>query len=320
MPTYTRFKGFDDFGDSLLTEQIKHNVVEFFNWGFLNAGAFFNVQIPTSGAYGGLFNRLRPAYDPNYNEGQVWQAARQNWVWESGVERAANQQPIQVSGVTVDGTFYPLATVGSGAHHVDYPRGRIVFDNAISTSSNVQAEYSYRWINVYTSDAPWFREIMFSSMRVDDSHFSQPGSGVWDILADNRIQLPAVIVEPVPRRRFTGMQLGGGQIVYQDVLFHVFAEQSYLRDKLVDVITFQNNKTIHFFDLNDINENSAFPLNGNGSLNAGAKSYPQLVTPSGGHFWKKATFLNMSSQEIEADQPLFRAVVRGTIEINMAEI
>ena len=53
-----------------------------------------------------------------------------------------------ISGVYVDGAFKPSTITGTYAHHVDYFDGRVVFDTAIPTGSVVQAEFSYKWINV----------------------------------------------------------------------------------------------------------------------------------------------------------------------------
>ena len=184
----------------------------------------------------------------------------------------------------------------------------------------VQAEYTYRWVNIYTSDEPWFKEVMFRSSRPDDTQFSQPGSGDWHIKADNRLQLPAVIVEVVPKRSFAGKALGGGSIMKQDVLFHVLAEQPYERNKLADIISFQFNKTIYLFDRNAINTAEAFPLDRYGSIASGAMVYPDLVDPANGYFWKKTFFQDMRVQEITGEPPLFRAVIRATMQTEFGEI
>ena len=42
-----------NIGDSTISPLLKDNLIEFFDWGLLDAGGFFNVSIPTSGQYGG---------------------------------------------------------------------------------------------------------------------------------------------------------------------------------------------------------------------------------------------------------------------------
>ena len=323
MPTHTTLKGFTHIGESLACENIKSNLVSYFNWGFLCKGAFFNVSLGQAGSYGGYQHRLRLVNDPNYTRGQVWEGFRQDWVWESGVEYA--YQPIAVSGVYVNSSFHSRTVTGTYKHHVNYPLGRIIFDTAISPTSLVTAEYSYRWFHFISEDqATWFKKIQFDSFRVDSSHFLQDGSGAWEVLAYNRVQLPVVVVQTIPRRSFAGVQLGQGQYVRQDILFHIFAETEVDRDKIFDAVSFQNNKTIHSYDLNKISNANRFPLDRNGTPVTGAMMYPDLVAPTsdGGYFWKKIWFVNMTGQEtkVDARPPLYSAVVRGTLEIDFPEL
>ena len=321
MPSSTSLKGFDNIGQSLLNEQLEHNLIEFFDWSLLGKGGFFNVLIPTSGAFSGDQSRLRFVDTPNFTDGQVWEGFRKNWVWESGVEHPI--QPIAISGVTVDSVFHPASTTGAFAHYVDYPNGRVVFDSPITTSSVVQAEYSYKWINFYSPDVPGFQELMFESFRIDSPDFLRQTQGAWAaVLGQNRIPLPAVFVEVVPTMTAKGLQLGGGQIVNQDVLFHIFAESSWIRNNLINVINFQQSKTIVLFDRNLLRSQDAYPLDFRGALRPNATTYPTWIQPTGlgGFFWHKAFFLNVRPQEQESPQRLYRGVVRATMEVVLPEV
>lgn len=306
MPPYSDLKGITQFGHSELSEQLKANLIEFFKWGTLGIGAFSNVRLPGSGASGwGNYHRLRLVNEPNYTAGRVWEGARQDWVWESGINYGI--QPIAISGVYINGTLH-----GTG-YKINYPLGRVVFDSPIPTTSIVTMEYSYRFYHFMGSDVPWFREMQHRSFRADDAHFLQVASGDWNILSQNRVQLPAVVVEVVPRREFRGMQLGGGQWVNQDVLFHIYAEHPWDRDKLVDIISYQNDRTILSFNKNTM----VYPLDFNGSIRNGAVVYPNLVS---GYFWKKIFIHDMTTQEATSRPPLFRAIVRGSFELDFPEI
>jgi len=53
MPDYTKLKGVTNIADSMISTQISDNVIEFFNWGLLEAGGYFNVNMPATGLYGG---------------------------------------------------------------------------------------------------------------------------------------------------------------------------------------------------------------------------------------------------------------------------
>lgn len=320
MPTYSRLKGIRDISQFTLCDQLEDNLIQFFNWGLLGIGAFGNVTIGSpTGVYVGDTSRLRPLKDPYYIDGQAWEGFRQDWVWESGVEYFI--QPIGISGVWVNHIFYPANTTGIYAHDTDYPRGRVVFDAPIADWQNtlVQAEYSYRLYSFQSADQPWFRQVMFESFRVDDSQFLQFSSGVWNVLADSRVQLPVVVVEVVPRRQIYGYELGGTSQIHQDILFHIFSENAYDRKRMMDIITYQKDKTLPLFDKNTVIQNNAWPLAWDGSIASGARAFPDLVKPTGegGFYWHHGTFMNAGIQETISSPPLYQAVVRITFEVNL---
>ena len=278
-------KGFTKLGDSTLVNDIKENVISFFDWGLLKKDNYINVSIPSSGVYGGNEHQLRLVDDPRYTAGQVWEGFRSNWVWESGLTStdgaplvgSDNANP-GVSGVYVNDTFYANTTAGVFAHHVNHPLGRVVFDSAIDTSSVVTCEYSYKYVNVTESNGlPWFKELHRRSERVDNSQFTTT-SGDWSQLSQNRYQLPAIGIEITNNRSFKAYQLGGGSYVYTDVLFHCVSEDPYMRDSLIDIVSLQKESYLQMYDLNAIAEADAFPLNHNGVPASGALRYSDLVT------------------------------------------
>ena len=320
MPDYTQLKGVSNIANSMISTQISDNVIEFFNWGLLEAGGYFNVNMPASGLYGGDKHKLRLVDDPNYTAGQVWEGYRSNWVWETGV--APSTQPIQISGVYVGGDFHPGTGVGTYAPHVDYPNGRVVFDTAIATTSTVSIEFSYKWVNVIKAEGiPWFREIQYNSQRVDSDHFLQTGSGDWSQLGQTRVQLPAIAVEVVPRRRFEPHELGSTRRAYTDVLLHVLAEEEYTASQLVDTVTLQEEKTLWMFDTNLLATQNKYPLNYRGELTTHALAsgrYPDLVSPTSedGLRWKKMFIPTCVSQGLSMLNPnLYVGTVRMTTEV-----
>ena len=323
----TSLKGFDRVGDDTLNSIVQSSLITFFEWGLIDKGNYFNVNIPTTGHYGGDKHRLRLVDDPNYTKGQVWEGFRSNWVWQSGNSTyplSQSPEPIQVSGVYINGAYKPLSTVGTYAHHVEYPAGRIVFDSAIPTSTTVEAEFSYTWINVIPANSiPWFRELQYRSQRVDSDHFLQDGSGDWSQLGQSRMQMPSLAVEIVPRRRFAPYQLGGGTYVTTDVLFHAIAENEYTRDKIIDIVSYQNEKTIYLLNTNRMAEFDKFPLDYRGSISDGAMIYPDLVKPTGvgGFQYHRLRFDKMYSQEMTMLHPsLYTGVVRASTEVIMPTI
>ena len=79
-PPYTKFQKVAEVGNSLLNSELESNLKWYIDWGMLGIGGWTDVTIPTSGAWGGTFDRLRPVQDPAYTDGQVWESSRKDWV------------------------------------------------------------------------------------------------------------------------------------------------------------------------------------------------------------------------------------------------
>ncbi len=293
MSVYDELKGFSDMGESLLDTQLRANLISYFNWSLLNKGNFHNVRIPATGQYGGDKSILQYNADKRYQPGQVWQAFRNNWVWESGLY--TQTQPIQVSGVYVDGTFHPLSETGAYAHYVDYTRGRIIFRTPISKTSTVKAEYSYKVINVVDAgEVTFIKELQTGSFRLDSSTFSSPSSGQYALAPDNKIQTPALAIEVTTAMSFKPYQLGGGQYTRTKVIAHIIADNEKQASHMAMVVAMQNSKGILTFDVNKISDANLAPLDQNGSIAPGALTHPQMVA---GYEWRKLNIEDMSPPE-----------------------
>ena len=317
-----KFVKVDHVGENLLINQMESTLKTYLDWGLLSVGGWTNITTPTSGAYGGTFDTLRLVSDPAYTDGQVWESARKDWVWETGMDysgvlsngTATGVEPVTVTGVSINGTTYGTGDA-TYAHHYNYPLGRVVLDTAISTSSTVKAEYSYRNVQVYIADqAPWWDEFQQNSLRVDDPTYSVAGSGNWSILSNNRVQLPAIIVEAVPRRTFTPYQMGDvSQFVYQDVLFHIIADTRWWRNNLVDIISFQKDTTIMMYDNNTVAQSGAYPLDFRGMLVDSSKTYPCLAND---YPYKSMRFFNAIVTEMNTiNSRLYQGTIRATFEL-----
>ena len=321
--TPTNFKGYSNIGEPSVTEAIEDNLIAYINWGFLQLGAFFNITIPASGAYGGDRHQLVAISDPRYTDGQVWEAYRKNWVWESGIT-SASEQPIAISGIFVDSSFLPK---GSG-YHVNYENGQVVFDTPISTTSTVQLEYSHKWIDV--SDAaniPWFRKGQTRSFRADDPAFIA-NSGTWSDLAENRLQLPVVAVEAVGKD-YEGYQLGGHQYARSDVVLHIIAEDPRTAKRLASVLAEQSESTIYMYDPGRLADQGRFPLDYRGEIASGAVCYPDLIAVTGdGGFRYTSKVQNgklviYESTEQETDrlhENVYHSKVRWSTEVILHQI
>ena len=253
--------------------------------------------------------------DPSYTNGQVWEGARKDWVWETG-SSYADYDPIQISGVYVNDVLKGSGDATYG-HHYNYPLGRVVFDSAISTTDTVKVEYSYRNVQVYVADeAPWWDELQYNSLRVDDTYYSSTGSGAWGILANHRVQMPAIVLEVVPRRRFKPYQLGDmSQFVQQDVLFHVVGENRWWRNQLVDILSYQIDSQLWLFKTDNLILSGAYPLDYRGMKVNSPLNYDDVVNTSQ-YRYLLAKITDMNITEMESYDPrLHEGTVRATFEV-----
>lgn len=320
--SFVPLKGLNSIEDSTMTNLIQDGLIEYFDYALLDKGNYYNVDLDEVGPNGQDYSRLRLSSNDQYASGQAWEGFRSNWVWQSGIAPQDKDPPNVnndinnpgISGVYIDGSFEPTSGVGTYAHHVDYFNGRVVFDSPIPTGSVVQAEYSYKYINmVYANNVPWLREIQKRTSQ-PTSNFLGVSEGSWDIPSESRLQLPAIAVEVVPQRKFQGYQLGGGQVVYTDVLFHCIAEDEYTRNLLVDIVSSQNDKNVYIFDGNMLDASGAFPLDHNGSPVPSALQYPDLI-----NYYSKGARLRLTKASVQdmfmAQSDVFGGIVRMTTEL-----
>ena len=311
----TQLQRVSNVGNTLLNSELESNLKSYLDWGLLGIGGWFNVTIPTSGAFGGTFDKLRLVDDPAYSAGQIWESARKDWGWETGIPYTGGT-PVSITGVSIDGTFYGTGDA-TYPHHYNYPLGRVVFDSPISTTSTVKLEYSYRNVQTYIADqAPWWDELQYNSMRVDDATFNEVSSGNWGILANHRVQMPAVVIEVVPRRIFQPYELGSSNnFITQDVLFHIVAESRWWRNQLVDIISIQKDNTLMLYDSNKLADSGAYPLDYRGMVIAPQNNYSGIVnTP--GYQYTSARITDMGVTEMESyNSRLYEGTVRASFEV-----
>jgi hypothetical protein len=268
----TKFLEVTSIGQKNRISSLEDNLKSFLDWAFLNIGAYVNVTVPTSGIAGSNFHQLKPVTDPS-NKIKVWEAIRKDWVYESGI---SNQSPIQISGVYLNGNFLP-APSGSGlyTYSLNYPLGRVTFNNPVSLSSNVQLNYSYRYVQVYkSSEASWWKEV--EELTYNPAAFKNNGDA--SIAANHRVELPAIIIELAPRTQQIPRQLGTTQnILIQDILLHILAENPVQRNNLIDILMLQKDKTFYMYDVNKVIQNQVYNINYRGEINNSGLNYDQIV-------------------------------------------
>jgi hypothetical protein len=308
----TSFKNVTFLGQSSPQEIVRDNVIAFVDWSLLTIGAYINVNIPSSGHYGGDTHVLRSVADPRFTSGRVKEMYHKNLVWESGT--GYTPEPIPISGVYVNGV---LTTSG---FYIDYPNGRVVFDNPIPANSSIQAAYSHKYVSVVRAeDVPFFREGVTRSFRIDSSNYST-NSGIYSELTQKRIELPCIAIETVKNITSEPYELGGTKKSFGNIILHVIGEDCKITERLCFILSNQKYTTLQLFDSNYIKSNSLEPLDYLGSLNDGAKTYPQMIAWSGDggyrtSYNKKVYIADASSVGTEEIAPkLYHAPVRWKFE------
>jgi hypothetical protein len=263
------FVGVSSVTDATPTTITRDSLIEWLDWGFISIGGFQNVNIDRSGTYGGSESKLIK------RDGNSYSTFRSNLVWQSGVGALVGSDDSRpgISGVYVSGVFKSSDTTGYFSHTIDHINGKVNFTNPVG--NDVKMEYSYKWVNICpVDDIAWFKRIYENSTNVNNSVLS---SGVFALDNKVRAQLPSVGIEIVPKMEFSPYQLGGGQYRRTDMLIHCVAETREEADKISDIISMQNDRSIPLIDLDRVAASSAYPINYKGIPNSGALRYPELV-------------------------------------------
>jgi len=308
----TVFQGLCSISDDLLLNIVEANFKTFFDWAFLDLGAWFDAEINeyTINSSTVQQSQLIPVVDEAYTDGQVWQGIRKDWVYETGCHQSLS--PIDITHLTVNGVVHNYP---GGDFTINYPEGRVIFDSPLDINASVLMEYSYRNVQVYrASDASWFNEIQYGSFNNSNPDIQRMEDGNWSIGSNQRIQLPAIIIEPFSRSNSIPYQIGSRELVIsQDVGFYILAETKNERNKLLDIIRLQQGMIIQLYNTNDVAQNEAFPLGPTLDKNLSGLMYPQLVQK---YPYKRCYLKSINLYEIESVNPNFhQGLARATMEI-----
>lgn len=306
------FKGVNEggFGGYELTDQLQYNLKWFLDWNLLNRGAYGIYEYDSASWYDDDESKLHVVSDERYEQGRVWEGAGREWAWESGVSLSSGAiNPFRVSGVYVDGNFYPRDSVGINRHHIDYLNGRIIFDEPKDASDDIRAEYTRRSVYVGFADSADFREMMLNAVEeflTDSSPSSTP-------TREHQIWMPSIFIE-ITSGKQRGLQLGGGQIKTRYVTFHIFADNPGDRNLLMDWLDYQSRTTFWMADLNNI----TFPFDEYGDIVSGVTNWIDMVSNNP---WKRLRVIDSNTATINSlNSQLFRARVIFEIEIDFGNI
>jgi hypothetical protein len=303
----------NDIGERSHTAILEDNLKSFLDWSFLNIGGFINVTIPDSGIQGGVFHQLKLVKDPTFSDNRVWEAPRKDWVFETEVVHN-DSSPIAISGIYLNNTFLPAPT-GSGnyGYSINYPLGRIVFNKSVGPNSKVELDYSYRYVQTYkANESVWWKEL--EEQSYNPVNFKNDGD--YNITANHRVQLPAIIIELIPRTVLTPYELGTTtNIILQDVLFHIFTENPVQRDNIVNILLLQKDKSLRLYDITKVIKNNVESLNYYGQPNPNRMNYGQLLNEPN-YLTQYYNFKNIVVSELNTiSSSLYNGILRCSIEI-----
>ena len=224
------------------SEKIETNLISFFDYGFLDKGGYFNVDVAQSGDYVNDLSSLTRVQD---NRGFTYWAGPKNWVYESGVSANAPAQ-IYLNG---SGTPYTSGTV-------NYREGYVY--GLPTAATGVQAEFSYKWVTVVSSkDTGYGRKVTMLRNRPDLDPAARSGS------PEATISLPFVAfdVPSISKNKEYGM---GAE--FTPMQYHYNIKVSVVSDnprdvkRLADIIVKQQGYAINTFDPEEVTASGDYPL------------------------------------------------------------
>jgi hypothetical protein len=282
------FKNVTFFGQVTDSSIIEENVVWYIRDGLLDIGAFYNMSGAIVDRHGVAVNELRPSYLPGSSGFQFWTGRSHQWVWESGVSPtyAGAVPPIVVSGVYVTGAFIPTGTTGTNEIRVDYNRGGVYFVNrTFASGTAITCNRSERAAFVYPGDSNEARAITNGHLAALNVY--PPGSGEDVQAREFRTYLPAIVVD-VELVNTTPYELGSSvQHVDYKVIMNVYSEDKGTYEVLMDACRGLRKKGFTMFDPNDLETNTAYPLDYLGQRRFDNSSRDRMVEL---YPWKRGQF------------------------------
>ena len=238
-----------------LRSTLKLNYKLFLDMSFLREGGF---SIVTSGQQfydGTVMSTLVPdlfihELYTGMQQGQVWQSAFRQWIYESGVPvdgSLITTSPQVASGVYVQGAFR-RPDDATFPHKIDFINGRVIFDSPLPLNSEVHADFSYR--HVRTGFEHQFNQ-QFDDGYLESKFTTNPETSMQLVYPSGTKQpFPAVFIE-VDGRTQQPYELGNRSLVTTDeVKLHIWALDDLQRDNIVDILSSQARKAIPLINFN----------------------------------------------------------------------
>lgn len=264
----------------------------------LEVGLYENISSGTvdyNGIKLGLFTKSDNEQD--ISAGHVYRAPFNNLVYESGFNIPSGYPaPILASGIYVNGSF-KARNDSVYSHSIDYPEGRIIFNNFQSGELTVHSDYCRK---MFTVSAAYPDKVLM----LDKDPYNRDLFGKITYPSGSLI-LPAILIKYNGENR-DAFQLGGGQIVRLHIILNVIAFNEYDCSNIVSLIGDKEESSFGVIDFNI----APFPLNERGDYSVNYNNYGQLVANYAKY---NAVIANISSRASMAGYP--RHIVNLDVDI-----
>lgn len=258
------------------SEKVETNLISYFDFGFLDIGGYFNIEVNESGDYVDNLSSLTKVVD---NRGFTYWAGPRNWVYESGADNSGVNAPPQIY---VNNSLYTLGTI-------NYRDGYVY--NIPSSGTSVKAEFAYKWVSVVSAKKTGYgRIIKYGENRTDLDPIARSGA------PETRISLPFVSfdVSSIGDSRPYGIGAELTPMLYTyDIKATVVGESPNDVKRISDIIVKQQGYSINTFDPEEATASGDYPLNLNGTLNSG-KTHDELASSYG---WNQLFFEKIKAQD-----------------------
>jgi len=300
-----------------ISNTIESNLKFYYDMHMLKLGGWTDVNLLDNDIYNKDNSRLNLVNDPNYTLGQVWETPRKKIVWEKNINFLDNLgnviNPLYPSEPTINGH---KAIEWEANYYIDYENGRVIFDKSFAKNSIVKMSYSYKYVQIYKChDLSWWQEFQMNLYKFDTNNFTQIDKSNWSLFSQNKIQLPAIIIETYPQGTCKNVSLGTNtKNVRREIFFHIYAENKLDRDNIMDIISLETDRQIWLFDINKMNRNKISIFDHKNEI-INDLNYNDLIESST-YRWKQSFLENGIGVNINQITPtLHQAVVKKIINI-----
>lgn len=259
-----QLKGVTDFFKTDFLTEIEHNLKFFFDYTFVQAGAYKLISPSVDGCEGAEYT-LKNVVNPNGAlANRVFDSIRKDWLYENQAgEVILNDVSILVDGVKLDAADYVI----------NYPMGRVILNTP--TTGVVTAEYYYRIVQTYLANySPWWQELVHNTWSPEKTKWDLRDS-ITPVFKKNSIQLPAIIIEVDGGTTTEPFQLGScANFFYPRVSLTVISEDMPMLNKIMAILMLQVDKRFYLFDT----DTAEFPLDNCTGARQNTNDYPDIVT------------------------------------------